>query len=83
MTPATCSDGLVPYASAHLDGAASELVVTPSGHSVHATPQAILDLRRILRLHLLQLRGLDEVDEVGAGGVDEPQPAVHLRFPLP
>jgi pimeloyl-ACP methyl ester carboxylesterase len=54
-TPATCTDGLVPYASAHLDGAASEAVVTPSGHSVQETPQAILELRRILRLHLREL----------------------------
>jgi hypothetical protein len=46
-----CSDGLVPYASAHLDGAASELLVH-SGHSVHETPEAILELRRILHLHL-------------------------------
>jgi hypothetical protein len=48
---ATCSDGLVPYSSAHLDGAASELIVT-SGHSVQETPEAILELRRILHLHL-------------------------------
>ena len=79
MTPATCSDGLVPYASAHLEGGASELVVTPSGHSVQATPQAILELRRILRLHL---DALDEVDAVGVGAVDEPQPIAHLLFPL-
>lgn len=50
-SPHTCSDGLVPYTSAHLDGAASELVVR-SGHSVQETPEAILELRRILRLHL-------------------------------
>jgi hypothetical protein len=42
------SDGVVPYASSHLDGAASELVV-PSHHSVQDTPQAILEIRRILR----------------------------------
>ena len=47
----TCSDGLVPYSSAHLDGAASELIVT-SGHSVQESPEAILELRRILHLHL-------------------------------
>lgn len=35
--------------SAHLDGAASELIV-PSGHSVQKTPEAILELRRILHL---------------------------------
>lgn len=46
-----CTDGLVPYTSAHLDGAASELIV-PSGHSVQKTPEAILELRRILHLHL-------------------------------
>lgn len=44
------SDGVVPYRSAHLDGAESELAV-PSWHSVQETPAAILELRRILRLH--------------------------------
>ncbi|HKU13623.1 MAG TPA: alpha/beta fold hydrolase [Steroidobacteraceae bacterium] len=42
------SDGVVPYASAHLDGAASEQVVT-SGHSVQNTAAAILAIRNILR----------------------------------
>jgi pimeloyl-ACP methyl ester carboxylesterase len=42
------SDGVVPYTSAHLEGAASELVVQ-SRHSVQDTPQAILEIRRILR----------------------------------
>lgn len=45
------SDGVVPYESAHLDGAQSELVVK-SGHSVHQNPLAALELRRILLLHL-------------------------------
>lgn len=45
------SDGVVPYASAHLAGADSELAV-PSWHSVQETPAAILELRRILRLQL-------------------------------
>lgn len=47
----SCDDGWVPYDSAHLDGVASELVVE-SGHSVQQTPRAIVELRRILRLHL-------------------------------
>jgi pimeloyl-ACP methyl ester carboxylesterase len=47
---ASSSDGVVPYASAHLEGAESELAV-PSGHSVQETPAAILEVRRILRLH--------------------------------
>lgn len=47
------SDGVVPYASAHLDGALSEKVIT-SRHSVQETPQAILEIRRILREQLQQ-----------------------------
>ena len=40
-------DGVVPYRSAHLAGALSEKVIV-SGHSVQETPQAILEIRRIL-----------------------------------
>lgn len=40
-------DGLVPYRSAHLPGAASEKVIL-SGHSVQENAAAILELRRIL-----------------------------------
>ncbi len=47
------SDGVVPYASSHLDNAASEVVVQ-SGHSVQQNPLAILELRRILLEHLRQ-----------------------------
>jgi pimeloyl-ACP methyl ester carboxylesterase len=42
------NDEVVPYASSHLDGAASEQVVT-SGHSVQETAAAILAIRTILR----------------------------------
>lgn len=45
------SDGIVPYWSSHLEGAASEKIV-PSGHSVNENPEGIEELRRILRLHL-------------------------------
>ncbi|WP_369976875.1 esterase/lipase family protein [Xanthomonas bundabergensis] len=48
---ADADDGLVPYRSAHLEGAASELVIT-SGHSVQETPQAILEVRRILHAQI-------------------------------
>lgn len=40
-------DGLVPYWSAHLEGAVSEKVIT-SWHSVQETPEAVLEVRRIL-----------------------------------
>ena len=45
------NDGVVPYASAHLDGADSEQVIQ-SGHSVQETPEAIIEIRRIMHLHL-------------------------------
>lgn len=51
VAQALSSDGIVPYASAHLDGAASELVI-PSAHSVQENPLAILEIRRILREQL-------------------------------
>jgi pimeloyl-ACP methyl ester carboxylesterase len=50
---AESDDGLVPYRSAHLDGAESEKIIRYS-HSVQETPEAILELRRILRLQLGQ-----------------------------
>ena len=46
------SDGIVPYWSSHLDGAASEKVIV-SGHSVQETPEAIIELRKILRNQLV------------------------------
>lgn len=51
--PALMTDGIVPYKSAHLNGAVSEKVIK-SGHSVQETPEAILELRRILRQHLVE-----------------------------
>lgn len=45
------SDGVVPYWSSHLGAAESELIV-PSNHSAHRNPQAIAEVRRILKLHL-------------------------------
>lgn len=45
------SDGIVPYTSAHLDGATSETVIT-GGHSIQSNPQTILVLRQILHQQL-------------------------------
>ncbi len=44
------TDGVLTYSSAHLEGMESELVVT-SGHSVQQNPEAIEEVRRILREH--------------------------------
>src|SRR5690606_3922329 len=55
--PLAGSDGgLVPYCSAHLPGAMTEKVIE-SGHSVQETPEAILEIRRILH------------EDLGGGGV--------------
>ena len=43
-------DGVVPYTSAHLEGALSELVIT-SDHSAQEKSEAIAEMRRILTLH--------------------------------
>lgn len=52
--PTVMSDGIVPYQSAHLKGAQSEIIIK-GGHSIQETPEAVLELRRILRLHLTEL----------------------------
>jgi pimeloyl-ACP methyl ester carboxylesterase len=45
------SDRVVPYESAHIDGAASEVIIK-SSHGVHARPQAVREIQRILKEHL-------------------------------
>jgi triacylglycerol esterase/lipase EstA (alpha/beta hydrolase family) len=52
--PDIISDDVVPYRSAHLADAVSEKVIK-GGHSIQETPEAVLELRRILRLHLTEL----------------------------
>ncbi len=44
------SDGVVPYWSSHMEGAQSELIV-PSAHPAHQNPQAIEEVRRILKIN--------------------------------
>lgn len=55
------SDGVVPYSSAHLDGAQSEKVIR-SWHSVQETPEAIVEVRRILHEHLKDTNGISYVN---------------------
>lgn len=52
--PDEITDGIVPYHSAHIDGAQSEKIIK-GGHSIQFTPEAVLEVRRILRLHLQEL----------------------------
>jgi len=57
--PEEGNDGVVAYRSAHVDGAASELVVR-SSHSTQSEPATIQEVRRILHVHgdELQAEGL-------------------------
>lgn len=48
------TDGIVPYQSAHLANAESEKIIA-GGHSIQYSPEAVIELRRILREHLQQL----------------------------
>jgi len=48
------SDGVVPYSSSHLTGASSELIVA-SNHRVPEHPDAIAEVKRILKLHVAEL----------------------------
>ena len=41
------TDGVVAYRSSHLDGAASEKIVS-SGHGANENPEGIAEIRRIL-----------------------------------
>jgi hypothetical protein len=50
-TPPVSTDGVVPYWSAHIEGAQSEIIV-PSGHWSNQHPAAIEEIRRILHLHI-------------------------------
>lgn len=55
LTDPKCSDGVVPYTSAHVKYTESELVV-PYGHSAHEHNMAIDEVERIMKLHLKELK---------------------------
>ena len=79
------SDGVVKYHSSHLDCSASEKIV-PSGHSVQDDPASAVELRRILREHLVKVKGrktLEEADAKAATPVWQanPSPPIILKRP--
>lgn len=59
------SDGVVKYRSSHLDWSVSEKIV-PSGHSVQDDPATAVELRRILREHLVKVKGKKVLEETAA-----------------
>jgi len=54
------TDGVVPYTSSHLPGAASELVV-PCGHNAYRHPEAVKEINRIVHVHI-RSSGLSSAD---------------------
>jgi hypothetical protein len=56
LSGAACEegDGVVPYRSAHIDAAESELIVPADHQHVHHHPLAVREVSRILREHLRQ-----------------------------
>jgi hypothetical protein len=50
-SPDRWTDGVVSYESAHLDGAASEIMIRHN-HFANDTHEAAAEVRRILRLHI-------------------------------
>ena len=79
------SDGVVKHHSSHLDWSASEKIV-PSGHSVQDDPASAVELRRILREHLVKVKGrktLEEADAKAATPVWQanPSPPIILKRP--
>src|SRR5262249_54938104 len=55
------SDGVVPYRSAHLAEAESEVIVDASHLNIHHHPRAILEVWRILLDHLRAASGRDDL----------------------
>ncbi|HZU35926.1 MAG TPA: alpha/beta fold hydrolase, partial [Gemmataceae bacterium] len=49
---ANAGDGVVTYASAHLNGVESEITIPASHSTIHQHPRAVIEVRRILLEHL-------------------------------
>lgn len=64
-------DGVVDVESAHMDDVVSELVVAAEHQTIHHTPRAILEVRRILLEHLETLRSQSRVAEHLDGGAPQ------------
>lgn len=75
-------DGVVSYDSAHMDDAASEIIVPAEHQSIHRTPKAILEVRRILTEHLTKLQNEFRAAQLAATA-SVPQPDLLHSQPLP
>ena len=56
ISPKWWTDGVVTHRSAHRDDADSELTVSASHSQIHRHPEAIDEVRRVLKEHLMHVR---------------------------
>jgi hypothetical protein len=70
------TDGVVPYASAHLAGAASELLIH-GGHLCQDHPHVIRECRRILTEHLVRIVTRPDGGRAGAPDADPGRRPAH------
>ncbi|HEY2840110.1 MAG TPA: alpha/beta fold hydrolase, partial [Pirellulales bacterium] len=68
------TDGAVSYESAHLDNVDSEIIVPADHLNVHRHPLAVLEVRRILLLHLDELRNGPKGNEPHGASPNGPPP---------
>jgi len=71
LPPDGQDDGVVSYASAHIDGVESELVVPHQNHAAQSNPLAIEEVRRILLEHA---EAVCRTERVGCGPDDAAPP---------
>jgi len=74
-------DGVVGFSSAHLDNAASEIVVTADHLEVHRHALSILEVRRILLEHLAAISRPQRLAAVPTIPTGAPPPAIVIREP--
>lgn len=68
------SDGVVSFESAHSDQVESELVVTADHLTVHRHPLSVLEVQRILLLHLDELRSFPHAPPARGQTASRPMP---------
>jgi hypothetical protein len=73
------SDGIVSFASAQMEDAQTQIVVQANHGSVHTTPRAILEVRRILIEHLNEACQKPQLAEC----LDLPEPWKKIHQQLP
>ncbi len=76
-------DGVVGYASAHMDDVQSEIVVPADHTTIHMHPRAVREVRRILLEHLAEMRGIPTFDNrVRTAGHQSALPGIDRAAPV-